>query len=77
MISALFKPFLWSYDFQKLNKNDNKKAIIEGVLNYGTNAATQELFKTYNKKEIKEVFLGIEKSSFNKKSFNYWNLILN
>ncbi len=77
MISKVFKPFLWSYDFEKLNINDNKKVIIESILNYGDNVATQELFKVYSIEEIKKVYFDIKKSDFNKKSFNYWNIILN
>lgn len=71
-----FKPFLWSYDFSKLDVEKNKKVIIENVLNLGTFVVSKELFKVYSVGEIKEVLNKMKPSLFNKKSINYWNKIL-
>ena len=76
MISQVFKPFLWSYDFEKLDKELNKKAIILGVLNYGTRASWKELFSLYTRDEIKEVLVSVQESEWNKKSLVFWRQVI-
>lgn len=76
-VPASFKPYLWSYDFDKLDLETNKETIIENVLTWGAYDVTKELFGIYSKDEIMRVFSKIKKSDFNKQSVNYWNLILN
>lgn len=76
MIPIEFKPFLWSYDFDKLDKNANKEAVISAILNYGTYNTFAKLFETYTKDEIKST-LSNTKTDWNKRSYNFWNLILN
>lgn len=77
MVPLEFKPFLWSYDFEKLDISKNKKIIIENILNFGSFETTQKLFALYSTAEIKEVLNNMRLSSFNKQSVNYWNTILN
>ncbi len=75
MIPIAFKPFLWSYNFDTLDKEKNKDAIISSILNYGTIDTWPILFEIYDKKEITDVFSS-HKDSWNKKSRNFWNLVL-
>ena len=77
MLPKVLKPFLWSYDFEKLDKENNKRVIIENVLNYGTAEATDSLFSFYTKDEIRNTLKELKPSTFNRKSLNFWNLILN
>ncbi len=76
MIPLAFKPFLWSYDFEKLDKENNKKIIISGILEYGTYDTWPLLFNLYKKDEIVDV-LENNSNSWNKKSYNFWRLMLN
>lgn len=77
MIPETFKPYLWSYDFDKLDKENNKKIIIENILNYADFNSSRQLFNLYTIEEIKDVLNNAKQNSFNKKSYNFWNLILN
>lgn len=77
MIPETFKPYLWSYDFDKLDKENNKNIIIENVLNYADFKSSTQLFDLYTIDEIKNVLNTTKQNSFNKKSFNFWNVVLN
>lgn len=76
MISQVLKPFLWSYDFEKLDRDVNKKTIIQNVLNYGTSEATDELFKIYSKTELLEVLRDTKRNNFNRKSYSFWTKVI-
>ncbi len=71
------KPFLWSYDFSKLDLRKDKQRIILNILNLGTKEATDWLFSYYSKPEIKNVIINHgAKGELSDKSLNYWTLIL-
>ena len=76
MIPAYIRPFLGSYDIDKLDLRRNRKRIITNVLNWGTLRATNWIFKVYDKKDIKEVIKNPLPGEWNKKSLNFWGLIL-
>ena len=61
-----FKPLFWSYDFDLLDPQKHKRAIIVNVLNYGDLSQWQWLIKTYGKREIKEFIENIPASEFRK-----------
>lgn len=42
-----FKPFLWSYDIEKLDIEKDKRRIITNVLNWGTKKACESLFDLF------------------------------
>ena len=77
MIPQYIQPFLWSYDTKRMNFKKDKKRIIINVLNLGTKKATDWLFKTYTKQEIKTVFKNSLAGEWNKKSLNFWSFIFN
>ncbi len=77
MIPSYIQPFLWSYDINKMDLSRNKKRIITNILNLGTAKSTDWLFKTYNEKDIKEAVINPLPGEWNKKSLNFWSLILN
>lgn len=52
-----FQPILWSKDIKKLDWEEDKVYIIHQVLSYGTLEHIRWLFKVYDKKTIREVFL--------------------
>ena len=71
-----FKPYLWSYDFEKLDKEKNKTTIIQSLLEFGKLEDTKKMFKIYTKTEIKNVLKKMRPNPFDKKSLNYWKLML-
>ena len=76
MIPKYIHPFLWSYNIKKLDLRLNKKRIITNVLNLGTVRATDWLFKIYNKEEIKKAIINPLPGEWNKKSLDFWGLVL-
>ncbi len=75
MIPKYVKPFLWSYNTNKLDLKKNKKRIIENILNLGSKKATNWLFEKYSKREIKNAIADALPSEWNKKSLNYWSIL--
>jgi hypothetical protein len=77
MPPKFIKPFLWSADFKKIDTEKDRDRIILSLLNVGSRKATKWLFSYYPKKEIKKVFTErAGKGELNKKSLNYWSIIL-
>jgi hypothetical protein len=77
MIPKFVAPVLWSYDLKNINPRTDKKRIILNVLNYGSQAATDWLFKYYQKKDIKDCVVNFgAKGELSPKSLNYWTIIL-
>ena len=75
-IPQIIKPFLWSYDIDKLDLEKDKKRIITNVLNHGTKEATDWLFSKFDKKEITEAIEKPLPGEWNKKSIHFWELVL-
>ena len=77
MIPSFLQPFLWSYDIEKIDLSRDKKRIITNFLNLGTAQATKWLFETYSTEDIKEALINPLPGEWNKKSLNFWGLVLN
>jgi len=75
MIPSYVKPFLWSYDTDKMDLQKDKTRIINNVLNLGTSDATDWLFKTYSTKDIKNYLKNPLPGEISDKSLNYWRLV--
>jgi len=67
---------LWSYDVNKIDLYLHKKLIISQVLNFGTRAATDWLFKTYELEEIRKIAEQIPIGQWDRKSLALWALYL-
>ncbi len=76
-IPQFVKPFLWSYEIEKLDLHTNKKLIIHNVLNFGSKKATDWLMGVYSKGEIQEVLRTTPASEWSKKSIALWELLFN
>jgi len=50
-----FKPILWSYDFEKLDSQNNKRDIIINTVNYGNLVHWFWILKHYGKNEVWQV----------------------
>ena len=77
MIPLFIQPFLWSYNVEKVDLSRDKKRIITNILNLGTTQATKWLFETYSKEDIKEALIHPLSGEWNRKSLNFWGLVLN
>lgn len=76
-IPDFIKPFLWSYDFSRIDVEKDKKRIITNVLNLGTKEATDWLFSSYTKADIAETIQNPFAGEWNKKSLYFWSFIFN
>lgn len=76
MLPSFINAVLWSYDTSRIDPKKDKKIIISQVLNFGSKDATEWVFKTYGKDEIRKVADTIPASSWDKKSLHFWSLIL-
>lgn len=76
MLPIAIKQTLWSYDTEKIDINNDRKLIISQVLNFGTKEASDWVLKQYGKKIVKQVAQSISLGQWNKKSLNYWSLVL-
>ena len=70
-----FKPFLWSFDVEKMDLDRDKARIITNVLNFGTKKATDQLLRVYSKEQIKEQIANPKPGEWDNKSLNYWSII--
>ncbi len=75
-IPSFVKPFLWSYDVDVLDKEQDKKRIITNVLNMGTKKATDWLFNTFSTEDMKDSITNPFPGEWNKKSLNFWSIIM-
>ena len=76
MIPKFVQPFLWSYDTSVLDLARDKRRIITNVLNLGTKEATDWLFKTYTKEDIKDCLTHPMSGEWNNKSIVFWSLLM-
>ncbi len=76
MIPEVVKPYLWSYNLDKIDLQKHKRLIIAQILNYGSKQATDWLFSAYTKYEIKRIAQQIPYGQWNKKSLTLWSLLL-
>lgn len=76
IVPKFIRPFLWSYDTTAIDLKRDKERIITNVLNLGTEKAVKWLFTTYSKEEIAEIVANPKPGEWNKKSINYWSLVL-
>lgn len=74
MIEEKIKKYFWDVDFKSLNPDENKKYILERILEMGDENAVNWMFKIYSKKDILEIIKNNRKISL--KSSNFWNFVL-
>ena len=75
-IPKFVRPYLWSYNISKLDFEKDKKRIITNILNYGNKEATDWLFSTFGRKDICDAVEKPIPGEWNRKSINFWSLIL-
>jgi hypothetical protein len=75
-IPSFVRPFLWSYDIDRLDLERDKKRIITNVLNLGTHEATDWLFGAFSKTDVTDAIVHPLPGEWNKKSLHFWSLVL-
>lgn len=75
-IPLFIAPYLWSYNITQIDLERDKKRIVINVLNLGTKQATDWLFATYAKEEIRTIVAESLAGEWSKKSLRYWRLVL-
>lgn len=76
-VPSFLKPYLWSYDMNKIDIKKDKKILVNAVLNWGDEKSVKWLFKCYGKKKVIAVSNAMPRGQWDKKSLNFWSLILN
>lgn len=74
-IPPFVRPFLWSYDIERLDRQADKKRIITNVLNLGTKKATDWLENVFERDELREALEYPLPGEWNRKSLHFWSLI--
>jgi len=70
LIPKFLKKYFWDVDFSRLDKKNYSQFIIERILEYGDERATEWMRKEFKLNEIKNV---LQKSkSLSCKSANFW-----
>ena len=64
-IPSALQGILWSVDVKNLDLEKDKVYIIHQILSYGNLKQIRWLFKVYDKKTIREVFLKTPKNIYN------------
>lgn len=76
MLPQAIKSTLWSYDTNKIDVDNDHKLIISQVLNFGTKKASDWVFINYGKEKVKKIAMEMSRGQWNKKSLNFWSLVL-
>ena len=70
-IPPVFKPFLWSKNTEKLDKEKDKVYIIHQILSYGDVSEVRQLLRIYDKKEVRETFVKYPKKIYQPSVFYF------
>ncbi len=82
ILPSIFKPILWSYDFDKCDPLRMKKTIILQTLKYGTLKHWQWIRSFYGDEVVRKILFGIRETEIAPKTkplietvfnFNNWN----
>jgi len=58
-LPLFFKLILWSYDFNSINIEEDKRVIIINTINYGDLKHWRWIIKNYSKKSVKKILMEI------------------
>jgi len=54
-LPEIFRPLLWSYDFERINPSADEKTIIVQAINYGSLTHWQWVLRQYGSERLREV----------------------
>lgn len=67
-LPEFFRPLFWSYDFDSLDLEKNKKTIIVNSINYGDLKHWRWLKNYYGEKGLKETLAGLPATELKKRA---------
>ncbi len=70
-IPSNLQSFLWSKSVERLDKERDKVYVIHQILSYGDLKELRQLFKIYDQKEIKEIFIKYPKRIYQPSVFYF------
>jgi len=73
---SFFKPVLWSYNFSKINPDQNPERIIINTINYGDWRHWQWIADYYGKNKLKKIIENTPASEFRQGSLRLISLLL-
>lgn len=76
-ISTHLKPLFWSYDFETLSLEKNKKLVVKQILNYGDIDDWKWLVSVYGKGDIQNTISKIYESELRPASLKLAKLLFN
>lgn len=75
ILPDFFRPILWSYDFNKIDLEKNKKAIILNTINYGDLRHWKWIAENYGNYAVREVIGGVSSTEFRSRALRLAGLI--
>ena len=75
-IPSFFAPLLWSYDFDLIDAEKDKKRIIINSVNYGKWLHWAWIVKTYGRAGVSEVIVNTPASEFRPRALRLISLLL-
>jgi hypothetical protein len=73
-IPKCVKKYFWDVDAKDIDMEKNKFFVIKRILENGDEKAVKWMFEKFNIDDIKFAVLNLR--GYNKKTLNFWNLIL-
>lgn len=74
-IPDFFQPILWSYDFNTLDTDKNKKTIVLGAINYGKWKHWRWIAEYYGKDSVASLIASQPESAFRKSALSLARII--
>ena len=71
-----FEPILWSYNFSRIDTEEDRERIIINTINYGNWEHWQWLIKYYGEERVKKIIENIPASEFRKRALKLILLFL-
>ncbi|MDP3758421.1 MAG: hypothetical protein Q8Q86_01770 [Candidatus Daviesbacteria bacterium] len=76
-LPAFLKPFFWSYNFYKLDPENDKKLIIIQTLNYGDLEHWRWINKFYGKGVVRDALQKVASTEFRPQALRLAGLLFN
>ena len=70
-----FKPYFWSYDFSKIDADQNKKTVVSQVTNYGTIDDWKWLTGYYGWNTVRDIIIGFRHGEIKKRTLKLASIL--
>lgn len=76
-LPSFFKPLLWSYNFSRIDPENNKKLIIIQTINYGNLEHWRWINKFYGRKVVRDLLQNITSTELRPQALRLAGLLFN